>query len=400
MAGVQAGDVIASSNATAMVDTENNSLVFNPKEALKEIAVGSVAGMMAELFEYPFDLAKVRLQAQLLAPPGASETNALRFNGPLHCLAQTWKAEGIRGLYRGLPVPVVGSMAETASVFATYTTLQNVIRSFAPSTESTSKTAPLSLSQLGLASAGAGFVTSFVLTPVELIKCKMQVQLMNLHPSLPASSTSPSRVPIRPLSSLLPSVPPLPLNLAGSQAIHGMAGSPATVHLPKLPGVIQLTREVIAAQGVRGLWLGHTGTLLRETGGCAAWFVSKEWMARKLIERRLGPKSTSHDAKPLIWESGVSGAIAGAIGALVLYPADTIKSAIQTEEELMKAASRGGNKPSVLLKKSTFTATFKRMWATHGMKGLYAGCGMTVTRAVPSSGIIFVVYDTLTAWFS
>ena len=56
--------------------------------------------MVAELFEYPFDLAKVRLQAQLLVPSTSSNNAALRFNGPLHCLIQTWKEEGFRGLYR------------------------------------------------------------------------------------------------------------------------------------------------------------------------------------------------------------------------------------------------------------------------------------------------------------
>lgn len=240
-------------------------------------------------------------------------------------------------------------------------------------------------------------------TPVELIKCKMQVQLMNLHPSLPPSA-SISRPPIRPVSSLLPSVPPLPLNLAGSQAIHGMAGSAtAAAHLSKVPGVVQLIREVITEQGVRGLWLGHTATFLRETGGCAAWIVSKECIARKLIERRLGPQTSTRDTKLKVWESGFSGAIAGAIGALVLYPADTIKSAIQTEEELLKTMSQsaGESRQSAVLKKrSTFLATFKRMWVSHGLKGLYAGCGMTATRAIPSSGIIFVVYDTLNAYFA
>lgn len=54
--------------------------------------------MVAETLEYPFDLAKVRLQSQLLH--SAEEGSALVFNGPLDCLSQTWKEEGLRGLYR------------------------------------------------------------------------------------------------------------------------------------------------------------------------------------------------------------------------------------------------------------------------------------------------------------
>ena len=56
-----------------------------------------IAGMVAEVLEYPFDLVKVRLQAQLLVP---SSSTAMRFEGPMHCLVQTWKEEGTRGLYR------------------------------------------------------------------------------------------------------------------------------------------------------------------------------------------------------------------------------------------------------------------------------------------------------------
>jgi ornithine carrier protein len=96
----------------------------------------------------------------------------------------------------------------------------------------------------------------------------------------------------------------------------------------------------------------------------------------------------------LAWESAASGAIAGAVGALMFYPADTVKSAIQTEEELRPRGA--GRNP----RRSSFVGTFRKMWARHGARGLYAGCGMTVARAVLSSGIIFVVYDGLTAYFA
>ena len=52
-----------------------------------------IAGMTAKIFEHPFDLTKVRLQSQVLDATA-------RFSGPLDCLVQTWKKEGIRGLYR------------------------------------------------------------------------------------------------------------------------------------------------------------------------------------------------------------------------------------------------------------------------------------------------------------
>lgn len=62
-------------------------------EATKDIIFGSIAGMVSKMFEHPFDLTKVRLQAQVL-------DSTARFNGPLDCLYKTWKHEGFRGLYR------------------------------------------------------------------------------------------------------------------------------------------------------------------------------------------------------------------------------------------------------------------------------------------------------------
>lgn len=49
--------------------------------------------MASKVLEHPFDLTKVRLQAQVL-------DDKKRFSGPVDCLAKTWKNEGIRGLYR------------------------------------------------------------------------------------------------------------------------------------------------------------------------------------------------------------------------------------------------------------------------------------------------------------
>jgi hypothetical protein len=53
------------------------------------------AGSVAKLFEHPFDLVKVRLQSQ----PWAND-KPLQFKGPVDCFGQTFRNEGVRGLYR------------------------------------------------------------------------------------------------------------------------------------------------------------------------------------------------------------------------------------------------------------------------------------------------------------
>ncbi|KAJ7695458.1 mitochondrial carrier [Mycena rosella] len=349
--------------------------IMSLRATVKEVVIGSFAGIVSEVIEYPADLAKVRLQAQLLTPP-ADERQ--RFKGPVDCLKQTWKHEGFRGLYRGLPAPIAGSMVETAALFLSYSYFQNLIRNYAPTPSS-----QLTIPQLGLAAAGAGFVTSFILTPIELVKCKMQVQLMN-------TSTSARVPPIHVVPKSVAALVRAPSTTAASPIFDHILGSaPSSARAP--PGLVAIVRATIASHGIRGLWLGHTGTILRETGGTASWFAVKEWVASALLDRRLGPSRPNNNLLP--WESAVAGAISGAACVLALYPADTVKSAMQTEEELLSHRA-GAHK----LAPASFYRTFRKMYTMHGVRGLYAGCGMTVLRAVPSSGIVFVVYDGLSAW--
>jgi ornithine carrier protein len=196
-------------------------------------------------------------------------------------------------------------------------------------------------------------------TPIELVKCKMQVQML----------------------------------------------APASLN-QKPPGPLAVLSSVVRTTGLRGLWLGHTGTFIREMGGTAAWFTTKEYVASLLVARRLGSDSaraqdppTPEGSKPrkpelLLWESAFSGACAGAAFNLAFFPADSVKSMMQTEEEL-----RPPSKDGVLRPKSTFLGTAKAMWRAQGIRGLYAGCGITVARSIPSSAIIFLIYDGLVKQF-
>ena len=204
-------------------------------------------------------------------------------------------------------------------------------------------------------------------TPIELVKCKMQVQMLVAPP---------------------PSVSPIPaVQFNGTAPLN-------TSRAVRLPGPIDVLKTVIKTTGFRGLWLGQTGTLIRETGGSAAWFGSKEFSASILLAYRSkrhpdlvaeGRKLTKKDL--LLWESALSGASAGILYNLVLFPADTVKSTIQTEEELRPRA-KGSPRP-------TFFGTLKQLYVKQGLRGLYAGCGITIARSVPSSALIFLIYDGL-----
>ncbi len=109
-----------------MIHSPNEEASASPSsgrlsQATKDIAFGSIAGMVSKVFEHPFDLVKVRLQTQSADRPP-------RYAGAFDCFKQTYLQEGIRGLYRGLSMPVLGATLENACLFFTYNQIQSAIR--------------------------------------------------------------------------------------------------------------------------------------------------------------------------------------------------------------------------------------------------------------------------------
>lgn len=137
----------------------------------------------------------------------------------------------------------------------------------------------------------------------------------------------------------------------------------------------------MADYGLKGLWLGQTGTFLRESGGGVAWFLAYEMTARACVKRR-GPQATKADLT--VAELMLSGANAGIGYTVTLFPADSIKSAVQTAELLSKGQE-----------KKTFVQTGLDMYRSKGLKALYSGCGVTTIKSACSSALIFSIYALL-----
>jgi ornithine carrier protein len=122
------------------------------------------------------------------------------------------------------------------------------------------------------------------------------------------------------------------------------------------------------------------GTLIRETGGSAAWFGSKEIVSKAF---RKWDNLSEKESLP-IYQQMIAGAVAGMSYNFIFYPADTIKSRMQTEDVRKN--------PGV---KSSFLPAGRALWKEHGLRGMYRGCGITVMRSAPSSALIFTIYDAL-----
>ncbi|KAJ5160661.1 Amino-acid transporter arg-13 [Penicillium canariense] len=296
-------------------------------EAMKDIIFGSTAGMAGKLIEYPFDTVKVRLQSQ-------PEHLPLRYTGPLDCFKQSFQTDGVRGLYRGISAPMTGAAVETSCLFFSYRIIQDTLRATVfPGVEQ------LPFAALLLSGALSGSITSLALTPIELIKCKIQV----------------------------------PLESAG--------------HKP--PGPLAMVVTVFRQEGLGGFWRGQLGTLIRETGGSAAWFGGYEGVSSLLRSYSQSGAPGSAEALP-VYQQMIAGATAGISYNFLFYPADTIKSRMQTADISTMAANG---------ERQTFWSVGRGLWRQQGLKGMYRGCGITCVRSAPSSAFIFSVYEGLRAYF-
>lgn len=141
--------------------------------------------------------------------------------------------------------------------------------------------------------------------------------------------------------------------------------------------------------GLRAFWRGQLGTLIREAGGCAAWFGSKETTSTFFRTRNLAKAASPAEreavaARPLpLWQQAVAGASAGVSYNFLFFPADTVKSRMQT------SPSGAG------VVKTTFGGEAAALYRQAGVKGFYRGCGITCLRSAPSSAFIFIVFDGL-----
>jgi len=76
------------------------------------------------------------------------------------------------------------------------------------------------------------------------------------------------------------------------------------------------------------------------------------------------------------WELLFSGASAGVAFNASIFPADTVKSVMQTEHIGLRNA-------------------ILKVFKTKGIPGFYRGLGITLIRAIPANATVFYTYETL-----
>lgn len=236
------------------------------------------------------------------------------------------------GYLRGAAAPILGYGALNSLLYMSYNRSLKLLDSsiFDPT-----KLAGVDLSKIWLAGAVGGLASWAVSAPSELVKCRVQ------------------------------------LGVDGNQSSW------------------QVFKNVVAKDGIRGLYMGGVVTSLRDSIGYGFYFWSYELSKRLLLSRQSDPFLA-----PTMVEVLVSGGIAGVVTWMSIYPLDAIKTRVQTQTQVgLIPESAPLLKPAG--ERRTSLQIARAMYRTEGLRAFYSGLGVCSLRAFVVNAVQWYTYETV-----
>lgn len=209
---------------SSSISTSNNFI-----RSFTLFLAGAAAGMIATAATYPFDIMRTQFAIQ--------GTEKLHPN-ILSYVGTTMKTKGIKGFYAGLPAAVYGVAPYIGLNFAFYDTFKRITT---PITQNLNGETPLGFIMKrtidGLAGGLAGGTSKLLVYPMDTIKKRMQLQVLQ--------STVDSR-------------------------------SIAALKAPKYSGINDCIRTTLRQEGMKGFFRGIVPTTLKSVVGTAVTFSAYE----------------------------------------------------------------------------------------------------------------------------
>ncbi|KAJ1408122.1 mitochondrial carrier domain-containing protein [Ochromonadaceae sp. CCMP2298] len=268
------------------------------------------------------------------------QTNPILYPSAIASLRSVLKADGYAGLFTGCIPPtcmqgVINSLKFTGEGAAT--------KLLEPDLQPGQSAGPLNSF---LAGSCGGLLQCTVLLPADVIKCTMQ---------------------------------------AGSFSNNGGAFAQTA----------EVARMIYRAEGIAGFYKGALVTVLREIPSIGMYFFSYKTLRASVASRVEKRDPTVHGfSTPNIL---FSGAIAGALAWMAIYPIDVVKTNMQSS---LQAAGSVPQPGEVVYSKMMPWSVARHLYAKNGAKVFYRGIGTTILRALPVNALIFFVYESLSENFN
>lgn len=291
---------------------------------------GFVAGVFSGVAKltvgHPFDTIKVRLQT----------SRKSQFKGPLDCVLQTVRKEGVRALYKGATPPLVGWMAMDSVMLGSLTLYRRLLKehvfnnpTFRPhiSPAALSKE-PLPAFGHGIAGFMAGCTVSFIAAPVEHIKARLQIQYAAKK----------------------------------SERLYS--------------GPIDCSRKIFRAHGIRGIYHGLFSTLIFRS------FFFVWWGSYDIITRYLQKHTSLSTPSVNFWAGGLSAQLFW----IFSYPSDVVKQRIMTDP-------LGGGLNDGKRKFWSWQQAAVTVGRESGLRGYWRGFLPCFLRAFPANAMALVAFE-------
>lgn len=197
-------------------------------------------------------------------------TDAARFAGPLQCVAQTLRREGLAGLYKGATPPLAGWVVMDSLMLGSLALYRRLVARHVFAAPDAARLPPLGHALAGVC---AGATVSFVAAPVEHVKARLQTQY------------------------------------AARAANRRYAGP------------LDCARRIYAHHGLAGLYHGLAATLVFRA------FFFFWWGSYDVFSRALRRRTRLSDPAVNFWAGGLSAQVFW----LTSYPSDLVKQRIMTD---------------------------------------------------------------------
>ncbi|KAF2466703.1 mitochondrial carrier [Lindgomyces ingoldianus] len=229
---------------------------------LKDLFAGAAGGVAQVLLGQPFDIVKVRLQT------------TQQYSSALDAATKIYKHEGPLAFYKGTLTPLVGIGACVSVQFGAFHYARRALE--AQNTEKHGRH-ELSYAQYYAAGAFAGISNTFLSSPIEHIRIRLQTQ-------------------------------PHGVNRLYS-------------------GPMDCVKKLSAHEGVfKGVYRGSAVTLLREAQAYGVWFLTFEYLMNADAQRNKIKREEVSTLKVALY-----GGLAGEALWIASYPFDVVKSKMQSD---------------------------------------------------------------------
>ncbi|RYP56464.1 hypothetical protein DL771_011783 [Monosporascus sp. 5C6A] len=197
--------------------------------------------------------------------------------------------------------------------------------------------------QVVVAGGAAGLISRLVIAPLDVVKIRMQLQSRPRPPSDPSPTTHANP-----------------------------RGSPPVVYR----GALRTMRDIVASEGVTGLWKGNIPAELMYLSYSAIQFTTYR-STSMLLHRALGGDSRV----PHGVESFVCGAAAGATATAATYPLDLLRT---------RFAAQGNDRVYASLRRAV-----RDIGRDEGARGFFRGLAPALAQIMPYMGLFFACYEAL-----